>query len=112
MFAEKIRDANTFCLQELRNGGQGNVLSYIRSISECLQELGLTDVFTKMIYASIENYLEDICTELASDLSLSIIDEVSHHEFSLIAEHLDAIVSTIKKCIALCILQCLVLTPL
>ena len=97
-------DANTFCLQELRNGGQGNILSQIRSISECLQELGLTDVFTKMVYASIENYLKDICTELAADLSLSIIDEVSHHVFSLITEYLDVIVSIIKKYVAFCIL--------
>lgn len=96
----------------MRNGGQGYLLSHVRNILECLQELGLTDVFTKMVYASIEKYLEDICTELAADLSLSIIDEVSHHVFSLIAEYLDAIVSPIKKYFAFCILQCLILAPL
>eukprot|EP00890_Picochlorum_soloecismus_P006135 jgi/Picsp_1/6522/NSC_03866-R1_anaphase-promoting complex subunit 2-like len=87
---EKIRDASTFCLQDLRNGGQGNILSLIRKISECLRELGLTDVVMKMAYASIENYLQDTCTELAADLSLSIIDEVSQNVFSLITEYLDA----------------------
>jgi len=53
----------------------------------------LTDVVMKMAYASIENYLQDTCTELAADLSLSIIDEVSQNVFSLITEYLDATVS-------------------
>ena len=73
------------------------MVSIIRNISESLRELGLTDVVTSLAHGSIKSYLQDTCTELAADLSLSIIDKVSHHVFSLIAEYLDAMVSIMKN---------------